>query len=527
MPDADDSFRRRRWWEPEDTELESFTEVPLRTGSFWQLLVKFVGPGIMIAIAYIDPGNYSTDLSGGSLFHYKLLWSVLFAHILGYIFQVLVVMEALATGRTLSEECALEYPHLRFFLWLTAETSSVASDLGYVMGTATAFLILFKVPILWGVLLAACDTLLFMAIQALGHRKMELFCALLGAVVTGCCFVEIGMSGLPEAVWAGFIPFYHGISGGDDGKSFNVDLQNYILTATSIVGASVCPPNFFLHSALVQSRRYSPSVIQQVDPATQFKAAVKFNAMETGFGIFCAFLINTIVLIVAGLKYSHAEQPDSLTAFSDVLKTALGPASSIIFALSIFCGGQSASVTGTLASQFILEGFLKVRLKLWLRRILTRLVSVIPAFFITLAWGDKSADIINDSQVIVNFSVPFTLIPILKFVSSRKKMGTHKISFFASVILWAMMIFVTGLNLASAEQMFVSTFGNITGGILLGVLLVPYTMLILYIAWKPPTVGPDSIRGLAGSHMPEGCGQAQSNQLSDDLMVNPQVAIID
>lgn len=249
--------RARSWWEPEDVETQSFTEISTNEVSWCKLCKLFVGPGIMIAIAYIDPGNYTTDLQGGSRFQYRLLWSVLFAHVLGYIFQVLVVMQSLATGRTLSEECALEYPRMRVFLWLCAEISSVASDLGYVMGTAVAIKILFHIDLVWGVAIASCDTLLWMMLQALGHRKMEAFCALLGLIVTGCCFAEIGMSGLPWEVFLGFIPAYGGLTDGVESTPSSEDVQQYIWIATSIVGASVCPPNFFLHSALVHTRRFT------------------------------------------------------------------------------------------------------------------------------------------------------------------------------------------------------------------------------------------------------------------------------
>merc|ERR1712048_1245178 len=275
------------------------------------------------------------------------------------------------------------------------------------------------------------------------------------------------MSDVSWEVLLGFIPFHNGMSDDASSTSLADDAQQYIWIATSIVGASVCPPNFFLHSALVHTRRFTDSSFIEsgarvLREFSRFRTSVKFFAMETAVGIFFAFCINAIVLIVSGKLYykpSHPEVVDDLPDMSDMLAQVLGRASSIIFALSIFAGGQCASVTGTLASQYILEGFMDIRLKLWIRRILTRVVSIVPAFFITLFCGDRSADIIDDAQVVVNFSVPFCLIPILKFVSSPRKMGTNALGGAKLVVLWVMLFFVTCLNLATAVQFFIENFG--------------------------------------------------------------------
>lgn len=495
---ARDESRKLRWWEPQSAEEpEEVTEVQLEGTPAWRLLGRFLGPGIMIAIAYIDPGNYATDLSGGSRFQFRLLWSVLFAHVLGYVFQVLVVLQSLGTGRTLSEECAVEYPSLRVFLWLTAEISSVASDLSYVMGTATAFKILFHLPMVWGVLLSASDTLVFMAIQALGHRRMELFCGLLGLVVTACCLSEICMTGLDWEVLTGFVPFLHGLADAKDETPLGQDARDYVVLATSIIGASVCPPNYFLHSALVHTRRFVQH--DEADLGGQLRTAVKYNAAETAIGIFFAFLINAAILIVsAKIFYTKDHHPtiSSLKDMSAVLKSLLGPASSYLFALSIFAGGQSASVVGTLASQFILEGFMNIRIKMWIRRLVTRVVSIAPAFLITLAAGDQSAAIIENAQVVVNFAVPFTLIPILKFTSSSEKMGQHRLSQPFQGVLWAMLFLVSALNIGSAVQIFTDPPFEQYSTPVLFALLIPYLAIIGYMVWKPARVAP-SEKGLA------------------------------
>eukprot|EP00971_Amphidinium_carterae_P075008 1482467-Amphidinium_carterae.1 len=478
----------QQWWEPALDEVESFTSVSAEQTSTCCLASawRFVGPGIMVAIAYIDPGNYATDLSGGSRFQYQLLWSILFAHLVGYTFQVLVLYLSLATGRNLSEECALEYPRLKVLLWLIAEVSSVASDLGYVMGTATAFKIFFNMPLQWAVLLSACDTLVFMAIQAMGHRKMELLCAILGAVVVVCCVSELILARPPWSALLGYIPMSTGLP---EGKR---DATDYIVITTSIIGASVCPPNFYLHSALVRTRRFHPASIQ-AERTKQLQTGTRYNAIETAVGIFFAFSINSIILVIVGQKYYNSNNPqqiDNLGLMADFLELSIGPASKILFGLAILFGGQAASVTGTLASQFILEGFMHVRLKMWIRRLANRLVSVIPAFFMTLAWGDKSASIIDGAQIVVNFAVPFTLIPILKFVASQNKMSCQQISVPSSVLLWAMTAVVIGLNLASAIQTARDAGPTAMGLVFL--VMVPYIAVLVYMTLKKPTHVPDA-----------------------------------
>lgn len=495
------SKKELSWWESDDEDVLPVTQVPSpEKSSFWTLMGSFIGPGIMIAIAYIDPGNYATDLQGGSRFEYKLLWSIAWAHAMGFIFQVLVLSVALATGRTLSEECALEYPVMKVFLWLSAETSSIAADVGYIMGTATALLVFFKIPLLWGVLISALDTLLFLAIQALGHRKMELFCALLGSIVAICSVGELCILKPPLSALLGFIPFWGGIDDGSAATPLLSDFKDYTLALTGIFGACVCPPNFFLHSALVQSRRFAPD--ERVDSKSQMLTAVKFNAMETGLGIFFACLINCSIMMLAGKFYFNPLEPkmeDDLTHLANFLKIMLGGASKNLFALSLFCGGQSASVTGTLASQFILEGFMNVRLKPWVRRSLIRVIAVVPAFLLTFFYGGaRSARIIAGAQVVVNFVVPFTLIPILKFVSSPVKMGEHALSLPVQCLLWVMLIFVTSLNLVTAQQT-LTGIDQVVGWITFAVLVVPYAGVVGYLIWKPITVPPSEF-GLASGY---------------------------
>jgi len=227
---------------------------------------------------------------------------------------------------------------------------------------------------------------------------------------------------------------------------------------------------------------------------------VKFSAMETSIGIFGAFVINAVITLIAGKLYynpQHPQEVDSLTDFSTMLQGSLGSASKYIFALSIFAGGQSASVTGTLASQYILEGFMNVRVKVWILRVLTRTVSILPAFFITWAYGDRTSDVIGACQIVVNFVVPFTIIPLVKITSSPMKMGVHKNSIVSNLVLWFLCFFLSGLNIfAIGQQISDSVDSALMSWVVMSVLLLPYAGIIAYLIWKPVSVQPDAVHGL-------------------------------
>jgi len=333
-----------------------------------------------------------------------------------------------------------------------------------------------------------------MAIQAMGHRKMELFCAVLGGIVVVCCVTEISESGMTWDMLTGMVPFWHGLSDGVDDTPIAEDAQDYIFIVVAVIGASVVPPNFFLHSALTRTRRLAGQGdgSQEVRDQ-QMKTTVKWSAIETAIGIGFAFLINGIILVIAGKYYYNPEHPetvDDLGDFADMLKSVLGSGSKYVFALSIFAGGQSASVCGTLASQYIMEGFLDIRVKMWIVRLATRTVSIAPAFIITLAYGDRSADIIDACQVVVNIVVPFTIIPILKITSSPMKMGVHRNSMVTSAVLWFLAIFIIILNIFAIGQ---QIWGSMSPGpayALMTVFLVPYMAICGYLIWKPMSIPP-------------------------------------
>jgi len=503
--------RKRRCYEAAEGEHEkeqSFTEVEMDNLPLYKVLAKFMGPGIMVAIAYIDPGNYTADLQAGSRFKYKLLWSVAVAHVIGYIFQVLTVKQTLATGRTFARECGLEYPWLRAWLWFWGETASVASDVGYVMGTAISFKILFNLNMTYGVLISILDTFLFLLIQNLGHRKMEAFCAILGMVVVSCCVFEISGEGLSFEMLTGLIPLHGGVHDPkDEVHSVGQDEKAYVWNIIAQIGASVVAPNYFLHSALTMTRRVAGhGEGDQANRDRQLRTSVKWSAVETAIGIGFAFIINAILLLLAGSLYYEPgkEAGDSLVDYASMLGSSLGSSSKTIFALSIFAGGMSASVTGTMASQYILEGFYEVKVKAWILRMCTRTISIVPAFLMTLAWGDQSGAIIDACQVVVNFAAPFSLIPLVKMTSSPLKMGVNVNSAGFTAILWILCVVLTGLNLMAIYQEVSDEDSPFFGGVVQAYVVtmvvgLPYAASVVFLMLKPLTVAPDQEKGLVKS----------------------------
>lgn len=387
------------------------------------------------------------------------------------------------------------------WLWFWGEIASVASDLSYVMGTAIGLNILFGWDLTIGVAVSILDTFIFLGLQNLGHRKLELFCAVLGSVIVLCCLWEIGGSGMELGMLTGFIPGYGGLHEPQDKvHSTHEDASAYVLSVCAQIGASVVAPNFFLHSALTMTRRVAgQGEGDQENRNHQLRTAVKWSAVETGIGIFFAFIINAIILLIGGKLYYDATDPEpseSLVDYAGMLQSSLGNASKIIFALSILVGGQSASVTGTLASQFILEGFYQVRVKTWIIRLATRFVSVVPAFFMTLIYKDNSGDVIDACQVVVNFAAPFSLIPLVKMTSSSLKMGVNTNSKVFTAILWVLCVVLTALNLQAIYAEFADDFDDTIAMWITIVAGIPYAACALFLMLKPLRINPDAEHGL-------------------------------
>lgn len=400
--------------------------VPDKTS--WKNLFAYMGPGFLVSIAYIDPGNFETDLQSGAQYKYELLWIILVASCAALIIQSLAANLGVVTGKHLAEHCRNEYPKVpNFILWVLAEIAIVACDIPEVIGTAFALNMLFKIPVWIGVLLTGFSTLILLALQQYGVRKLEFLIAFLVFTMAGCFFAELGYA-KPEAK-----EVLHGL--------FVPQLKGNGATglAISLLGAMVMPHNLFLHSALVLSRKIPRSV-------RSIKEACRFYMLESGFALAVAFLINVSVISVSGAVCSSSNlNPEDQASCKDLdlnkasflLRNVLGSWSSKLFAIALLASGQSSTITGTYAGQYVMQGFLDLRLKPWLRNFLTRCLAIVPSLIVALIGGSAGAgQLIIIASMILSFELPFALVPLLKFTSSKVKMGMHANSIAITAITW-------------------------------------------------------------------------------------------
>ncbi|KAH7547475.1 hypothetical protein FEM48_Zijuj01G0314000 [Ziziphus jujuba var. spinosa] len=405
----------------------------------WKNLFAYMGPGFLVSIAYIDPGNFETDLQSGAKYKYGLLWIILVASCAALIIQSLAANLGVVTGKHLAEHCRKEYPRIpNFILWVLAEIAIVACDIPEVIGTAFALNMLFKIPIWCGVLLTGFSTLVLLALQQYGVRKLEFFIAFLVFTIAACFFVELGYAKPdPKEVLHGlFVPQLKG--SGATGL------------AISLLGAMVMPHNLFLHSALVLSRKIPRSV-------GGIKEACRFYMIESAFALMFAFIINVSVISVSGAVCGspniNAEDQKScqdldLNKASFLLRNVLGSWSSKLFAIALLASGQSSTITGTYAGQYVMHGFLDLRLKPWLRNLLTRCLAIVPSLIVAVIGGSAGAGkLIIVASMILSFELPFALIPLLKFTSCKTKMGIYANSITISAITWIIGSLIMAINI--------------------------------------------------------------------------------
>lgn len=411
--------------------------VPEKTG--WKNLFSYMGPGFLVSIAYIDPGNFQTDLQAGSDYKYELLWIILVASIAALIIQSLAANLGVVTGKHLAEHCRTEYEKVpNFILWILAEISIAACDIPEVIGTAFALNMLFHIPVWIGVLLTGLSTLILLALQQYGVRKLEFLIAFLVFTIAACFLAELGYAKpvASEVLYGLFVPQLKG--------------SGSILVAISLLGAMVMPHNLFLHSALVLSRKVPRSV-------KGIKEACRFYMIESGFALVVAFLINVSVIAVSGSVCNSSNlstdnvkncQDLSLNRAAFLLKNVLGNWSSKLFAIALLASGQSSTITGTYAGQYVMQGFLDLRLKPWLRNLLTRSLAIVPSLIVALIGGSSGAgELIIITSMILSFELPFALIPLLKFTSSKTKMGLHANSIALSATTWIIGFLIMGINI--------------------------------------------------------------------------------
>lgn len=442
----------------------------------WKNLFAYIGPGFLVCIAYIDPGNFQTDLQAGAQYKYGLLWIILLASCAALIIQSLAANLGVVTGKHLAEHCRLEYPKIpNFLLWILAEIAIVACDIPEVIGTAFALNMLFKIPLWCGVLITGLSTLVLLLLQQYGVRKLEFLIAFLVSTIALCFFIELGYAKPePAEVLRGlFVPQLKG--------------SGATKLAISLIGAMVMPHNLFLHSALVLSRKIPRSV-------SGIKEACRFYLIESGFALMISFAINVSVISVSGdVCSSQNLKPEFVKSCEDLdlneasflLRNVLGNWSSKLFAIALLASGQSSTITGTYAGQYVMQGFLDLRLKPWVRNSLTRCLAIVPSLIIAIIGGSSGAgNLIIIASMILSFELPFALIPLLKFTSSKTKMGEYANSFMVSATTWFIGSLMMGINIYYLGNMLINSLRhshlNVAGIVFCGFL--GFLVMSMYIA---------------------------------------------
>jgi manganese transport protein len=381
------------------------------TGQGWRRFFAFTGPGFLVAVGYMDPGNWATSLAGGSAFGYSLLSVILLSNLMAIILQILAVKLGLVTGRDLAQACRDHYSRpVTFFLWIACEIAIIACDLAELIGTAIALNLLFGIPLVWGVCLTAFDVLLVLWLQQVGFRWLEAFIISLIVIIIGCFAYQIFSAAPPlYDLLTGFIP-----------RPEIIQNPAMLYLAMGILGATVMPHNLYLHSAIVQTRDISrhPGALRE---------AIRFASLDSSLALMLAFLVNASILIVAAASFHSkglVDVAEIQTAYA-LLTPTLGAAfASTLFAVALLASGQNSAITATMAGQIVMEGFLNLRLPAWVRRAITRLLALIPAVIVAAYAGDAgTARLLILSQVVLSVQLPFAVIPLVMFTNDKAKMG--------------------------------------------------------------------------------------------------------
>ncbi len=422
-------------------EVFSSINIPKDAG-FWRKLMAFAGPGLMVAVGYMDPGNWATDIAGGAQFGYTLLSVVLISNIFAIILQHLALKLGIVAERDLAQACRDHFnPTTNFILWIFCEIAIAACDLAEVIGSAIALNLLFGIPLTWGVAITVVDVFLILFLQAKGFRIIESIVAGLIAIILGCFAYEIILS-KPDLfpILSGLLP-----------QKEIVTNPSMLYIAIGILGATVMPHNLYLHSSIVQTRNY-----ERNDEGK--KEAIKFATIDSTVSLFLAFFINAAILIVAAATFHTtgnkdvADIHDAYKMLTPILGTTFA---SVFFAIALLASGQNSTLTGTLAGQIVMEGFLNIRLKPWLRRLITRLIAVIPALIVTILYGEKgTTNLLVLSQVILSMQLSFAVVPLVMFTNSKLKMGQFVNKPWLKTLVWIIALIIIVLNLYLLFQTF-------------------------------------------------------------------------
>lgn len=422
-------------------EVFSSIHIPKDAG-FFKKLFAFAGPGLMIAVGYMDPGNWATDIAGGAQFGYTLLSVILISNLFAMILQHLSLKLGIVAERDLAQACRDHFgPKTNFILWILCEIAIAACDLAEVIGSAIALNLLFGIPLTWGVAITIVDVFIILFLQAKGFRVIESIVAGLTFVILGSFVYEIILS-KPDIfpLLSGLLPQKEVITN-----------PSMLYIAIGILGATVMPHNLYLHSSIVQTRNYERNHEGK-------KEAIKFATIDSSVSLFIAFFINATILIVAAATF-HATGNHDIADIHDahkMLAPILGTTfSSVFFAVALLASGQNSTLTGTLAGQIVMEGFLNIRLKPWLRRLITRSIAVVPALIVTILYGKKgTTDLLVLSQVILSMQLSFAVIPLVMFTNSKLKMGEFVNKPWLKILVWIISGIILLLNLVLLYQTF-------------------------------------------------------------------------
>jgi manganese transport protein len=418
---------------PSLREVHRTIPVPKSLG-FWRKLLAFSGPGYLVAVGYMDPGNWATDLAGGSAFGYTLLSVVLLSSLMAILLQTLAARLGIVTGRDLAQACRDHYSRpVAISLWVLCEIAICACDLAEVIGSAIALNLLFKLPLIIGVCVTALDVLAVMYLQSKGFRYIE---ALVISLI-----VLIGSSFLLEILFSR--PDLMGVLGGFVPRAEIIQNPGMLYVAIGILGATVMPHNLYLHSSIVQTRKYEQN-------AEGKHMAIRYATIDSTVALSIALFINAAILIVSAAtfytrgRHDIAEIQDAYLLLSPTLGV---PVASTVFALALLASGQNSTLTGTLAGQIVMEGFLNIRLRPWLRRLITRLIAIVPAVIVIALYGESgTARLLILSQVVLSLQLSFAVFPLVRFTGDRRKMGEFASPLWLKLLAWLTAVFIAGLN---------------------------------------------------------------------------------
>ena len=414
---------------------EVYGSIPVPRGASWlRRLLAFSGPGYMVSVGYMDPGNWATDLAGGSQFGYTLLAVIMISNLMAILLQALAARLGIASGRDLAQACRDAYPKpVGYVLWFACELAIIACDLAEVIGTAIALKLLFGIPLIGGALITALDAFLLLMLMQKGFRYLEAFIIALLIVIAGCFLTQIILAAPPvAAVLGGFLP-----------SSEIVTNPAMLYIAIGIIGATVMPHNLYLHSSIVQTRNFEKNDAGK-------RSAIRWATTDSTIALMLALFVNASILIVAASVF-HANGKTDVVEIEqayELLSPLLGVGiASILFAIALLASGLNSTVTATLAGQIVMEGFLNLRIPHWMRRLLTRAIAIVPVVVVTGLYGEHgTARLLILSQVILSMQLPFAVIPLVMFVSDKKKMGSFSISKPVAALAWLVAGVIVVLN---------------------------------------------------------------------------------